>query len=265
MSVSNAPLTGTPDARRPARGCEPDAGASVRDEFLTLASHELLTPLTSLKLQVQRMKRLSEQRAEDGSTWVASLEVVGRQVNRLTRLCDDMLQAIRLRSGPLDPERETVDLGALVREVIAELSVELRSPSSTISIDAPEGVVGRWDREQMGRLVFHLVKNAIQFGAGRPISIEVKACPGGAELLVRDRGAGIAEEDQARIFRCFERAGGVVHFGGLGLGLYIAREIVRAHGGTIGVESSPGCGSTFMIELPLEPEPASRAAISLAP
>ncbi|WP_437585830.1 sensor histidine kinase [Sorangium sp. So ce1000] len=265
MSALNAPLTRTPDARRPARASEHDAGAGVRDEFLTLASHELMTPLTSLTLQVQRMKRLSERRAEDGPTWVASLEVVGRQVNRLTRLCDDMLQAIKLRSGPLDPERESVDLGALVREVLAGLPVELRSPSSTISINAPEGIVGRWDREQLGRLVFHLVKNAILFGEGRPIFIEVKACSGGAELLVRDQGAGIAEEDQARIFRCFERASGVVHFGGLGLGLYIAREIARAHGGTIGVESSPGRGSTFMVELPFDPEPASRVNVARAP
>ncbi|WP_437964210.1 HAMP domain-containing sensor histidine kinase [Sorangium sp. So ce260] len=265
MSALNPQRTGTLDARRPAGASEHDGADCLRDEFLTLASHELKTPLTSLALQVQRMKRMRERKADDASTWVASLEVVGRQVNRLARLCDDMLQAITLRAGQLAPERQCVDLAALVREVVAGLAVELRAPSATISVDAPEGVVGRWDREQVGRLVFHLVKNALMFGEGRPISIEVKASPRGAQLLVRDQGAGIAEEDQERIFACFERVGDVDHVGGLGLGLYIAREIALAHGGRIGVESAPGRGSTFLVDLPLEPEPASQAGAARAP
>lgn len=265
MSALNSQRIGTLDARRPARASAHDGGDGLRDEFLTLASHELKTPLTSLALQVQRMKRMSERQAEDASTWVASLEVVGRQVNRLARLCDDMLLAISLRAGQLAPERQSVDLGELVREVVAGLAVELRAPFGTLAVDAPEGLVGRWDREQIGRLVFHLVKNAIMFGEGRPISLDVKASPGGAQLVVRDHGTGIAEEDQERIFACFERVGDVEHFGGLGLGLYIAREIVHAHGGRIRVESSLGRGSTFLVDLPLDPEPASQASVACAP
>ncbi|WP_437618670.1 sensor histidine kinase [Sorangium sp. So ce1151] len=260
----NAQPAGTLDARRPARAPDDDRGAALRDEFLTLASHELKTPLTSLALQVQRMRRMSARRAEELPTWGDSLEVVGRQINRLTRLCDDMLQAMRLRSGELAPERQRVDLGALVREVVAGLAVELRAPSATISVDAPDGTIGCWDREQIGRLVFHLIKNALMFGQGQPISLEVKACAGGARLLVRDRGMGIAEEDQERIFECFERVGHVEHFGGLGLGLYLAREIARSHGGYIAVESSPGRGATFLVELPLEPAPASQARAARA-
>ncbi|WP_437730197.1 sensor histidine kinase [Sorangium sp. So ce1335] len=252
MSASNAQLAGTRDARRSPCAPEHDGGTGLRDEFLALASHELITPLTALRLQVQRMKRMSERQAEESSAWLASLDVVGRQVNRLTRLCDDMLQAIRLRAGQLAPERQSVDLGALVWEVIAGLAVELRSPSSAILVDAQEGVVGRWDREQIGRLVFHLVKNAIVFGEGRQIVLQVEPCPGGARLVVLDHGKGIAEEDQERIFACFERVGDVDHYGGLGLGLYLAREIVRAHGGSIGVESAPGRGATFTVELPLD-------------
>ncbi|XXX72876.1 HAMP domain-containing sensor histidine kinase [Sorangium sp. So ce134] len=265
MSALNPQRTGTLDAGRPARASERDRADYLRDEFLTLASHELKTPLTSLALQVQRMKRMSERQAEDASTWVASLEVVGRQVNRLARLCDDMLQAISLRAGQLAPERESVDLGALAREVVARLPVELCAPSAAISIDAPEGVVGRWDRGQIARLVFHLVKNAVVFGEGRPVSLEINASPGGARLLVCDRGMGIAEEDHERIFACFERAGDVEHFGGLGLGLYIAREIAHAHGGRIGVESAPGRGATFIVDLPLEPEPASQPGVARDP
>ncbi|WP_437774583.1 sensor histidine kinase [Sorangium sp. So ce1097] len=252
MSALNAQHAGMLDAPRPpcAPGC--DGGDGLRDEFLALASHELMTPLTSLRLQVQRMKRMSERQAEASATWSASLDVVGRQVNRLTRLCDDMLLAIKLRAGQLAPERLSVDLGALVWEVVAGLAVEIRAPSSALLVDAPEGVVGRWDGEQVGRLVFHLVKNALVFGEGRQIVLQVRACPGGARLVVRDHGKGIAEEDQERIFGCFERAGDVEHHGGLGLGLYIAREIVRAHGGSIGVESAPGRGATFTVELPLD-------------
>ncbi|WP_437596018.1 HAMP domain-containing sensor histidine kinase [Sorangium sp. So ce590] len=265
MSALNPQPTGTLDVRRPARASEHDGGDGFRDEFLTLASHELKTPLTSLALQVQRMKRMSERQAGDASTWVASLEVVGRQVNRLARLCDDMLQAIALRAGQLAPERQSVDLGALVREVVAGLAIELSAPSTSISVDTPEGVVGRWHREQIGRLVLNLVKNAIMFGEGRPISVEVKASPRGAQLLVRDHGTGIADEDQERIFACFERVGDVEHFGGLGLGLYLAREIARAHGGQIGVESSLGRGSTFLVDLPLGPEPAIQASVARLP
>ncbi|MGK3992716.1 sensor histidine kinase [Sorangium sp. So ce1024] len=252
MSALNAQVAGTLDAPRSACAPERDGRDGLRDEFLALASHELMTPLTSLRLQVQRMKRMSERQAESASTWGASLDVVGRQVNRLTRLCDDMLLAIKLRAGQVAAERRSVDLGAVVWEVVAGLAVEIRAPSSVILVDAQEGVVGRWDGEQVARLVFHLVKNAIVFGEGRQIVLQVTACPGGARLVVRDHGKGIAAEDHERIFGCFERVGDVEHYGGLGLGLYIAREIVRAHGGSIGVESAPGRGATFTVELPLD-------------
>jgi two-component system, OmpR family, sensor histidine kinase SenX3 len=256
MSASHAQLAGTAPEHRPAPAFELDEAACIRDEFLTLASHELMTPLTSLTLQVQRMKRMSERRAGEAPTWVASLDVVGRQISRLTRLCDDMLQAIKLRSGQLSPERRTVDLGALVRDVVAGVGVEIPAASCAISVDAAEGVVGRWDRAQLERLVFHLLKNAVIFGEGRPVALEVHAGPAGAELLVRDQGMGIAKKDQERIFACFERLVDADHFGGLGLGLYFAREIVRAHDGSIHVESAPGRGSTFIVNLPFDPSAA---------
>ncbi len=129
---SRTPLTGTPEARRPARACEPDAGASVRDEFLTprvargLDAADLAHPAGAADEAAERAA--GGRRGQRGSP--RSRSSAGRSTG-FTRLCDDMLQAIRLRAGPLDPERETADLGALVREVIAGLPVELRPPSST--------------------------------------------------------------------------------------------------------------------------------------
>ncbi|MFS8069323.1 MAG: sensor histidine kinase, partial [Byssovorax sp.] len=139
----------------------------------------------------------------------------------------------------------------LVREVVASVAVQCPSAACTITVDADEGLLGRWDRGQIERLVFHLLKNAVTFGDHEPIEVEARATVGGARLTVRDHGSGIAPEDQARIFECFERAAPVEHFGGLGLGLYIARAVVSAYHGSIRVESEPGRGATFIVELPL--------------
>ena len=229
--------------------------AQLRDEFLMLASHELMTPLTSLKLQVQTMKVMSEREPEASPAWAASmLAVCDRQIGRLSRLFDDLLQAISIQADELEPAREEIDLGALVREVVAGFTGQSQLAASSIAVDADEGLLGRWDRGQIERLVFHLIKNAVTFGDHGPIEVEARATTGGARLTVRDHGIGIAQEDQARIFECFERAAPVEHFGGLGLGLYIARAVVHAYHGSIRVESEPGCGATFIVELPFAKE-----------
>jgi signal transduction histidine kinase len=243
----------TAEANQPHRCSRPPSSEAdrLRDEFLMLASHELMTPLTSLKLQVQTMKVMSEREPEAAPAWASSmLAVCDRQIGRLSRLFDDMLQAIRIQADELEPAREEVDLGALVREVAASVAEQSPVAACTITVDADEGLLGRWDRGQIERVMFHLIKNAIAFGNHEPIAVEARATAGGVRLTVRDHGSGIAPEDQARIFECFERAAPVEHFGGLGLGLYIARAVVRAHHGSIRVESEPGCGATFIVELP---------------
>jgi signal transduction histidine kinase len=247
----------TIEANQP-RGDAPSATvrtARLRGDFLMLASHELMTPLTTLKLQMQTMKRMSERDQGAVPPWAGNmLAVCDRQIGRLSMLCDDLLQAIRVQAGELSPAGEQVDLGALVREVVRGVASQRRVAIDTISVDVDEGLLGRWDRHLIERLLVHLLDNAVTFGAEQPIAIEARAAASGVRITVRDQGIGIAKEDHERIFWCFERAVPVEHFGGLGLGLYLARAVVRVYEGSIRVESEPGRGATFIVELPLAKE-----------
>ncbi|WP_234023397.1 sensor histidine kinase [Sorangium cellulosum] len=129
---------------------------------------------------------------------------------------------------------------------------QLADARRTVQLDLDEAVIGRWDPSRMEQVLLNLLSNAMKYGAGGPVHVVVRRQAERALLVVRDHGMGIAEADQARIFERFERAVSVRNFGGLGLGLYIVRWIVAAHGGTIRVESKPGAGATFIVELPLQ-------------
>ena len=116
--------------------------------------------------------------------------------------------------------------------------------------------VGRWDRARLDDVLANLLSNAVKYGQGKPIEVSVEAGERSARLTVRDHGIGLAPEDQARVFERFERAVSGHEYGGLGLGLYIVRELVQAHGGTVRVESAPGAGAAFIVELPYAGPPA---------
>ena len=250
MASLRSITAGLPDASRGLPRTD-DAHDRLRDEFLSLASHELMTPVTSLALGAEVMKReIARQPCVSGRV-TAAIGVVDRQIGRLVLLFDELLQATELEAGPPDLTLEDVDLTELVHRVVGHLAEHLPEAARTVSVDGQPALTGRWDRARLERVVLHLVKNAVTFGEGQPITIEVRATPGGARLVVRDQGLGIAREDQARIFERFERAVPVSRFGGLGLGLYIARAVIRAHGGSIDVESEPGRGAAFTVELPL--------------
>ncbi|KYF73559.1 AAA family ATPase [Sorangium cellulosum] len=227
-----------------------------RDEFLLVASHELKTPLTSLQMQAHLISRLlgRSQRAEVAPERIdASLQVIGRQIARLGRLVDELLDVTRLNAGRLTLARAPVDLAALAREVVERMGQQLASARCPVQLDLDEPVVGRWDPSRLEQVLVNLLSNAMKYGAGGLIHVVVRRHEGRALLSVRDHGMGVAEADHARIFERFERAVSVKNFGGLGLGLYIVRWIVTSHGGTIRVESRPGAGATFLVELPLEP------------
>jgi signal transduction histidine kinase len=217
----------------------------TRDEFLSIASHELYTPITSLKLAVQSMTRSGQ---------FASCKLVGladRQCERLAKLVDDLLSATKAQAGKLELHREDVDLVALCREVAARFEVELEQARSSVSWKIDGAVQGAWDRSRMEQVVTNLLLNAIKYGAGGTIEIRVSTTNMNATLTVADHGIGIAPERLPHVFDRFERAVSAQHYGGLGLGLYITREIVRAHGGSVGVSSEPGVGSVFTVELPV--------------
>ncbi|MDC3953096.1 sensor histidine kinase [Polyangium jinanense] len=239
---------------------------SARDDFLAVASHELRTPLTPLKLQLERLVR--DARAGVSQERMApALEVAYRQVGRLAALIDRLLDVSRITAGKLDLCLDEVDLCALVHDVVTRFGREAEDAGCLVAFHHDKPIWGTWDRLRIEQVVTNLLGNALKYGRGKPIEIELEADEGTARLTVRDHGVGIAPEDQGKIFERFERAVSNQSFGGLGLGLWIVRQIVETHGGTVRVESAPGVGSTFRVELPRRGKSLdeSHGTISIAP
>ncbi|MFT3773201.1 MAG: ATP-binding protein [Minicystis sp.] len=241
---------------------ETQEAVRMRDEFLAVASHELRTPLMSLGLSMQALRRARRAGKPCNPTVTGELvERACRQSERINRLVDELLDVSRFEAGKLTLDVAEVELGALAREVVARLALDLTRSRCSVTIRDEATVVGRWDRSRLDQVITSLLSNAIKFGAGRPIEIAVRAGDHRATLAVTDHGIGIDPGQQARIFERFGRAVSVMHYGGIGLGLYICRRIVEAHGGSIRVESRPGAGSTFTIDLPTEvPEDGASTA-----
>lgn len=242
----------------------------ARDEFLSIASHELRTPLTSLHLQVESLQRVIRRGGERGqelaTELVASkLEVAARQVTRLIRLIDELLDVSRITTGQFRIEVEPMDLAAMARDVATRFADDARKADCPVKVQVGEApVLGRWDRVRLEQVVTNLFTNALKFGAGKPVDIELEADAETARLTVRDHGIGIPPEAQGKIFERFERAPSARGFGGLGLGLYIAQRIVAAHGGRIALHSEAGKGAAFTVVLPLEPAPEAAEQTSPA-
>jgi signal transduction histidine kinase len=222
-----------------------------RDEFISVASHELRTPCAALQLAVQALsrERPGELRVESDAVR-RFLGTIGRQVANLSVLVERLLDVSLLAAGPLPIARTEVDLADVVRSVVERVQEPLRVSGSTLTVDAPEPVLGSWDRARLEQVAASLVSNAIKFGMGAPIEVVVRAQGSAATLVVRDHGIGISPADQGRVFGRFERAVSTENFGGFGLGLYIAKSIVDAHRGSLAVTSRPGEGSTFVVSLP---------------
>jgi signal transduction histidine kinase len=181
------------------------------------------------------------------------LEVLRRQVRKLADLINDLLDVSRIAAGRLQPgAREPVELGQLAREVVERLRPAALEAGSElrVSVETPGGVTGNWDRRRIEQVVTNLLTNALTYGGGCPVLLSVGVQGERAVLRVTDEGIGIAPQHLARIFERFERAVSESHYGGLGLGLYIARQIVEEHGGRIHVDSQLGSGATFTVELP---------------
>ena len=234
-----------------------EAGEAItaRDVFLSVASHELKTPLTSLRLQAQSIARDLRKAPVPLEVMRPKVDAVEQQLRRLTELVNGLLDVSRITGRRLRLHPEPTCLAAIAREVVARFEPVFVQRGCELHMELPAAMEGTWDRMRLDQAVTNLVSNACKYGGGGRVAIALREREGFAELSVRDQGIGIQPRDQARIFERFERAVAEHHYGGFGMGLWIAREIVEAHGGHIVVESAPGRGSTFTIELPTEVRP----------
>jgi PAS domain S-box-containing protein len=227
---------------------------ALRDEFLSIASHELKTPLTPLKLQIQLLRRLSSTMSLPGEfaeRVPKMLEISDRQVTRLNKLVDELLDVTRISSGKLALTRESFDLHDVVEDICGRFALDLKNNQCDLRIQAGERVTGNWDRLRVEQAFTNLLTNAMKYASGKPVDVEVGADSANGYITVRDQGPGIAKSDQERIFNRFERATSWTNIGGLGLGLYIVNQIVKAHGGEVKLASEPGAGATFTMALPI--------------
>jgi len=222
-----------------------------RERLISIAAHELRGPLCSVRLCLQSLLRSRIPLAPKTSRM---LEIMAKEERRVARLIDDLLDLGRIRSGQLELDLSSFDLCELVREVNQQLAVQATGAGSHLNLQTRGPVVGRWDRERLGQVVSNLVANAIKYGQGRPVIVRATGDVqrGGARIEVSDKGPGIPPELHGRIFEPFKRCDATGQHDGLGLGLYIVRSIVERLGGAVRVDSRPGAGATFVVELPLQ-------------
>ena len=228
----------------------------VRDEFLSVASHELRTPLTSLQLAIQGLSRRLP--ADVAAPIARNVALSRRQIRRLSGLVGLLLDASRIQAGRLELDRHVIDLRTVVRESAAQLSEDFSRSGSALTLHVERPVIGFWDASRMEQLSINLMTNAIKFGRQRPIEVTLVEKEGMAHLEVSDEGIGMPPEVQGRIFERYERGVSARHYAGLGLGLFIVRTIVEAHGGRVSVSSAVGHGSRFTVDLPTWPSPPER-------
>lgn len=222
----------------------------ARDVFLAVASHELRTPLAALDLQVENLCELIDRGTASKERLLTKLKVLERQSDRLGALVEILLDVSQVMGGRIPLAHEDIDLSEVVRECVARFSDQAARAGCELVVDVHECSPARGDRLRIEQILTNLLGNAIKFGAGKPIHVSLVAQPDQVEIAVRDHGPGIAAADHERIFQRFERASSHKPVGGLGLGLWIARQLALALGGSVEVESELGRGATFKLKLP---------------
>lgn len=226
-----------------------------RDEFLSICSHELKTPLTTLKMQIQITNRLREKKGEEVAFSTENmnkfLHQADRSVDRIIHLVNDMLDISRVSTGRLSLNLEKVHLEKLVLDMADRLSTFMEMSNCQVKIETDKDVIGLWDKFRLEQVITNLFTNAAKYAPDRPVDVTLVKKDHKAILKVRDYGDGISEENQKRIFERFVRAVTSPSVSGLGLGLYISKQIIELHHGSIEVESQIGRGTTFTVTLPL--------------
>jgi PAS domain S-box-containing protein len=221
----------------------------LRDEFLSIASHELKTPLTVMQLQLEGLR---ERRDGVDARTATKIDRAARNCERLLDLVDALLDVSRIATGRFELNRRRFDLADVVREVSEQLHDSADKAGCELRVRVDGAAPGTWDHLRVQQVLTNLVSNALKYASGAPVDIALSQRRGRAVVEVRDRGPGIPDADLPRIFERFERAAPTKHYGGLGLGLYVARQIVEAHGGAIDAQNDPAGGAVFTFELPME-------------
>ena len=225
----------------------------MRDEFMSLVAHELRTPLNTLFLEAQ-MRSLQLKRGTLATIKPDQFEAMikrdERQIKAMIRLIDDMLDVSRMRSGQLSIRPGQVQLMDLLERVVSDLSLQAAATGCKLSLLSHPPVEGCWDEFRIEQVVVNLLTNALRYGGGQPVEVSVQYAGDKVRIDVRDEGKGIAESDLERIFEPYERGARNGEPKGLGLGLYISRQLALSHGGELRVSSKPGQGSTFSLILP---------------
>ena len=227
----------------------------IRDEFMTVASHELRTPLTALQLQIQGLNELARKKGEEwgDDRLLKRLERSVHSLDRLGQLVEGLLDVSRVSTGRLKLNLEPLDLSALAGDTIERFQPEATRAQCTLTLKSAGRALGAWDRSRIEQVFMNLLSNAIKYGAGQPIDVEVFESGERCVVKVVDHGMGVPQADLERIFGRFERAVSSLNYGGLGLGLFITRRIVEAHGGTVSAQPTPAAGATFVVTLPKQP------------
>lgn len=234
-----------------------ESALAARDDFLSIASHELKTPLTTLKLRAQTIKRgldHHDPRMLTPEKVRALVEQIDKQTSRLGRLVEDMLDMSRIRTGKLTMECEQGDLREIVAEAVEKIRPQYEAAGCVLQFarlgaELPVLV----DKMRIDQVITNFLTNALRYGRGKPVRVVAGTDEGSAIVRVIDQGMGVAPENQQKIFNRFERAVSASEVSGLGLGLYITQQIVAAHGGEIRLESQLDRGSCFEMRLPLAP------------
>nr|WP_279637293.1 ATP-binding protein [Corallococcus sicarius] len=228
-------------------------------DLIAVTAHDLGNPLHALQLLLRKVQRAQE--ADQGEVARQGLTAARGQAQRLGQLLHDLLDLSRLSSNTQVLDTSPVDLGELAREVVDRFAESAAQAGCTLTLEAQAGQVGRWDRIRLDRIITNLIANALKFGRGHPVTVRVAALDAEhTRLVVRDEGVGIAPEAQRRVFERYEREPTARAEPGYGLGLYIVRQLVESHGGTIRLDSVPGRGATFTVDLPRMPRSVEEAA-----
>jgi signal transduction histidine kinase len=233
---------------------ELERAIGMRDEFMSMVAHELRTPLNTLMLDAQ-MRNIQLERGINSIFQPAvlkkMLEKNDRQLQSMMRLIDDMLDVTRMRNGKLSIQPVSVDIRELLKRVVGDFAANAEVNGCEITLHAPQPAVGIWDGFRVEQIIANLLTNALRYGASKPIEVRLKVKQDHISIEVIDQGIGVSNEDQRRIFAPFERAQDNKVAAGLGLGLYISRQLAEAHKGTLTVQSKLKQGSVFTLTLPL--------------